>query len=804
MILAITLCVVLVSALLGSISILKSKEAIEKEAENNLINLVSSQAKEMEMSLALAKKDGKIIAGAGADLVLDEFSKLLSKIKIYDSGYMVLMAGNFDVLYHPNPEMNDINLGTFNDGMMADAVSQIENSIENTGIMHYQLNGEKKVGAFYKLSNGWIAMACPYVEEMFAAQRKLMWLLLAVTAGGIILSVIIAIILGKSISKPIVQFAKDVEVVATGDLSIDIEVTSKDEIGLLQKSLLSMVDSMKMQAQSAQKMAAGEQTFIDVRSEKDVLALGLQGILENNEKLSAEIENLSKSAAAGELNIRADEDAFEGRWKGLVCGLNDLVEKVAKPLSDAGQYIKKMAAGDDLEIYDTSTYEGEFKVLMENLLEVRVSLYAMLDATGETAREAVKGNLSFRADLSKLKGGYAEIVGGFNDTLDAVIEPINEASKVLSDMAEGKLGARVTGDYQGDYAQIKNALNSMGENIQDYIKEISGVLEAMANKNLNVSITRDYLGDFVQLKDSINHIVHQFNVILGDINSVAEQVESGASQVAASSQTLAQGASEQAGSLEQISASITEVAEQTKENAQHANKAYEFAQGGSDGAKEGNQRMAGMLTAMNDIKASSKNIGGVIKVIDDIAFQTNILALNAAVEAARAGEHGKGFAVVAEEVRNLAARSAEAAKETTDLIDDSIHKVDEGYQLANETAETLNEIAQGTMGTVKITNEIADASKQQSNAIEEINRGIEQISQVTQTNSATTEESASASEEMAGQAEILKTMINEFTLRNNLSLIASDKQENPSLKLLPQEKVMDIQAGLPDDILEKL
>lgn len=914
MMIAITVCVVLVAGLLGSISIIKSKEAIEKEAENNLINLVSSQAKDIELLIDHAEmlgenfvkiasdridvakvandqeamdayeleiapsieslvsisehgtgwvvynsdviqgantisyirdnngemvregeydantfdkegnewwyvslekgqlwtvpyiwknpttgtetkyisygkrieKDGKIIGVAGTDLKFNDFSEILSDIKIYKNGYMVLMNGNFDVLYHPKPEMENNNMETVGDGIMADAVSQIKNSSETTGIIHYKLDGDKKIGAFYKLSNGWIAMACPYVEEMFATQRSLSWILLVVTAGGILISIMIATILGRSISKPIVRFVKDVEVVATGDLSVDMKITSKDEVGLLQKSFISMIDSMKMQVQSAQKIAAGEKTIIDVRSEKDALALGLQGILENNEKLSVEIENLSKSAAAGDLSIRADENAFEGKWKDLVSGLNELVEKVALPLGDAGEYIKLMAEGEHYEAYDTSKYEGEFRVLMENILEVRASISTMVQATSDAAQEAVKGNLSYRADLTKLKGQYETVVKGMNDTLDAVIEPINEASAVLADMAEGKLDARVTGDYKGDHAQIKTGLNSMGENIQGYIGEISSTLESMSNKSLDVYIARDYVGDFAQLKDSINHIINQFNVILEEINEVAEQVEFGASQVAASSQTLAQGASEQASSLEEISASMTQVSEQTKGNAVNANKAYEFVQGGSDGAKEGNQRMNDMLEAMNDIKESSKNIGGVIKVIDDIAFQTNILALNAAVEAARAGEHGKGFAVVAEEVRNLAARSAEAAKETTALIDDSINKVDEGYQLANETAVTLKDIEQGSKGAVKINNEIANASQQQSNAIEEMMKGIEQISQVTQTNTATTEESASASEEMAGKAQTLKAMISEFSLKGNQSLETSDKEGDMSLGLLPQ------------------
>ncbi len=353
----------------------------------------------------------------------------------------------------------------------------------------------------------------------------------------------------------------------------------------------------------------------------------------------------------------------------------------------------------------------------------------------------------------------------------------NEIKKLienLNSLAEGNLSIAVSDlEWDEDTKEIAENFNLLNKSLVEstssiklMIEEISNILTEMTCKNFEVSIENEYVGDFVRLKDSINNIIEEFNYILTDINSAAEQVEAAADQVAYSSQSLSQGASQQASAVEEIGATIAQVAEQTKENATKANKANELSMKAKTDAQSGNEQMRNMLLAMNDIKASSSNISNIIKVIDEIAFQTNILALNAAVEAARAGQHGSGFAVVADEVRNLAARSAKAAKETTDLIDNSINKVEEGYLIAKDTAEALNKIVEGVADAVDIVQNIAEASKRQATAISEIDRGIDQISEVTQSNTATAEESASASEEMAGQAQILKGMIQLFQLKD--------------------------------------
>ena len=279
-----------------------------------------------------------------------------------------------------------------------------------------------------------------------------------------------------------------------------------------------------------------------------------------------------------------------------------------------------------------------------------------------------------------------------------------------------------------------------------------------------VTSTGDELGDVAASFEIMRQRVH--NVLL-EINQGADQVAAGAHNVSDASVALSQGASQQAASVEQLSASIAEIASQTASNAQNAEKANDLTVGTKEKAQLGNEEMQEMLSAMEEINASSANISKIIKVIDEIAFQTNILALNAAVEAARAGQHGKGFAVVAEEVRNLAARSAKAAKETTDMIEGSMEKVETGREIAHKTADALNAIVGDVSSVADIVANIAKASNEQKLALEQINQGVQQVSQVVQANSSTSEEAATASQNLNQQADIMRANVGKFRLSNN-------------------------------------
>jgi methyl-accepting chemotaxis protein len=439
-------------------------------------------------------------------------------------------------------------------------------------------------------------------------------------------------------------------------------------------------------------------------------------------------------------------------------------EKLNRGEFDAGEY-KRIGKGGK-EVYIQASYNPIFDLNGKPFKVVKYATDITKQKLEEFAREAAKevyrkevdrvvlsgkeGRLSDRGNLAILDATWKPVMQGINDIIDAIVEPISELRGKLEKAASGDLTAYVTGDYKGDHQLLKNALND----------------------------TLDSLND-----------------ILGQVSTASDQVASGARQVSDSSQALSQGATEQASSLEEITASMTEMAGQTKQNAENATQANQLATASRANAEKGNQLMQEMVKAMADIDESSQSISKIIKAIDEIAFQTNLLALNAAVEAARAGVHGKGFAVVAEEVRNLAARSAKAAKETTEMIEGSIKKVNLGSDIAKKTAEALVEIVSGVGKVTDLVGEIAAASNEQAQGIGQVNQGLTQLDQVTQQNTSSAEESAAASEELSGQANQLKQTISRFKLRQPSSVEGLPAGTSPEMLAAFQQFLMSQGMG---------
>jgi methyl-accepting chemotaxis protein len=467
--------------------------------------------------------------------------------------------------------------------------------------------------------------------------------------------------------------------------------------------------------------AQGEQVgFVEVVTDLTAIIRVNEYTQAELRRIEADLQRLAQNDLDFDLQVK-EADQHTGEVREQFGRINNSLGLVKSSLRAIQDTIIRVSKGDtsQLEEFRKIGKRSEHDRMVPALIRMMEVIQDLVNEVKMLGEATVEGNLKHRGDIHKFAGGYQEIVTGFNNTLEAMAQPLREADAVLKEMAQGNFQLRMVGNYQGQHAALKEAINTT--------------------------------------LDSLNEV-------LGKIDSVARQVASGAGQIANSSQVLSQGASEQASTMEEITASIAAIASQTKLNATNANQANDFALTAKDKAGTGNQQMQAMLQAMDEINVSSANISKIIKVIDEIAFQTNILALNAAVEAARAGQYGKGFAVVAEEVRNLAGRSADAAKETTALIEGSIQKVDAGTKIANETAGALSQIVDGVTRTGELVNEIAIASNEQATGIAQINQGIAQVSEVTQSNTATAEQSAAASEELNAQVETLREMVSRFKI----------------------------------------
>ncbi|HXE61716.1 MAG TPA: methyl-accepting chemotaxis protein [Gemmatimonadaceae bacterium] len=360
----------------------------------------------------------------------------------------------------------------------------------------------------------------------------------------------------------------------------------------------------------------------------------------------------------------------------------------------------------------TDVLSHSFQDMVQALAGLTQEVRALIDA-------AKQGELTRRGDAARYRGAFHDLVSGVNETLDAVIAPVHEAAEVLERVASRDLRARMRGEYRGEHARIKQALN----------KTLGQLDEALA-----------------------------------EVAMAAEQVAAGAGQVSAGSQLHAQGAAEQASSLEEVSSSLQEMGAMTRQNALSARDARQLSEATRDSAARGAQSMKRLADATDRITGAAAATARIVKTIDEIAFQTNLLALNAAVEAARAGDAGRGFAVVAEEVRNLAMRSAEAAKNTATLIEESVKHAEGGAAINREVMTSFGDITDHVNKVSVAMAEIAAGSEQQSQGIEQIAAGVEQMNAVTQQTAANAEESASAAEELSGQAEKMETLVGHFQL----------------------------------------
>ncbi len=490
-----------------------------------------------------------------------------------------------------------------------------------------------------------------------------------------------------------------------GNLRERVEIACKGDHDKMKQAVNGVHAWLTELIEYVTKIANGDMTAtMGKASNDDQIHEYLVLLKQNIQALVNDANLLSKAAVEGNLATRADAGKHKGDFQAIVKGVNDTLDAVIGPLNVAAGYVDRISKGD-IPPKITDTYNGDFNTIKNNLNQAIDAVNALVADANMLSKAAVDGKLATRADATKHQGDFRAIVKGVNDTLDAVIGPVNESVAVLMEMEKGNLTQSVKGDYKG---QLK---------------------------------------DF---KDTVNATVAKLAQTIGEVNGTAEALASATQQVSSTAQSLSQASSEQAASVEETSASVEQMGASIKQNTENAKVADSMSAEGSAKAGEGGQAVTETVGAM-------KQIARKIGIIDDIAYQTNLLALNAAIEAARAGEHGKGFAVVAAEVRKLAERSQVAAQEIGQLAGNSVG-------MAERAGKLLDEIVPATKKTADLVQEITSASEEQNAGVGQINNAMNQLSQITQQNASASEELAATAEEMSGQAANLQQLMSFFNI----------------------------------------
>jgi len=500
-------------------------------------------------------------------------------------------------------------------------------------------------------------------------------------------------------------------------------------------------------------------SYLDTRESRDMLA----DMSRQYHTLNLDIENLVREAANPKNRIKLDP-AFESALEAVRNPARELSETAGQ----MGQLIDQYASATNAEsdkMYKSITITLVTLLIAGTLIGVLIGFFLSrsisnpLKKVVDELHQMSGGNMTTRLNMKR--GDEIGIMAKAMDEFSNHMQ--EEIIGTMKKISVGDLSANVP--IAGPNDEIGPALKNTVDSLRALIIDDGGqVLSAAANKDLSQRMQRVYDGEFARMKRNINTVVQNLDDAMIQVHDAAAQVTSASGEISSGAQSLAEGANEQASSLEEISSSLEEISSMTKQNADHSNQAKVLVSQAGASVNEANEAMKRMAVSIKEIKASSDNTAKILKTIDDIAFQTNLLALNAAVEAARAGEAGKGFAVVAEEVRNLAMRSAEAAKNTANLIEKSVKNAENGVKITQDVAKALDTTVERAGKVENIIAEIAAASNEQALGIEQVNAAVAQMNQVTQQTAANSQESASASEELSGQAAELANMVGSFKL----------------------------------------
>ncbi|MDP8566993.1 methyl-accepting chemotaxis protein [Methylophilus aquaticus] len=653
-----------------------------------------------------------------------------------------------------------------------------------------------------------------------ATQAAIWQLLLGllVTATGIVFIWFSA----AKIAKPIRQAAQIATDLSRGHTDVLIEVNSQDETGQLMTAMQSMVQSIKLlisdtstlaksavegdlstRADTQQhqgdfrkvvegvnqtldavvtplEVAAGyvdriakgdvpEKISVEYKGDFNAIKNNLNQCIDAVNSMVADANMLSLAAVDGQLSTRADAGKHQGDFRKIVSGMNSTLDAIVKPINITSSYLDNLAKGN-IPAKITEQYRGDYSLIINNLNTCIDAVNALVADANQLAQAAQEGRLSTRADTDKHNGDFRKVIQGLNGTLDAVVKPLSIASEYLDNIAKGHIPARINEQYPGDYSLIINNLNTSISAVNALVADTNLLSEAAKEGRITVRAeVNKHNGDFRKIIEGVNNTLDMIVEPIVAVTEAVETITTAANEISSGNADLSSRTEQQASSLEETAASMEELASTVKQNAENAKQANQMALSASAVAVKGGNVVSEVVATMSAINESAKKIEDIISVIDGIAFQTNILALNAAVEAARAGEQGRGFAVVAGEVRNLAQRSASAAKEIKELISDSVSKTTEGTRLVENAGTTMDEVVSSVQRVADIISEISAASAEQNTGIDQVNQAVTSMDETTQQNAALVEEAAAAAESLVDQANQLSEVISQFKLEGRVS-----------------------------------